>query len=71
MQLDLHLCNVIKESGTELTTAPADRELQLYHIENLLDAVYFLWFDQHQLERGAKQLAEVSYVCISHSLMPS
>lgn len=67
--LDLHLCNVVGLSRQALLLAPASHELQLDHVEHLLDAVYFLWFDRQQLERGAKNLVQVLSSLFAKSVM--
>lgn len=59
LQLDLHLCNVVRDSRQGLATDPINPALKLAHTSSLLDLVYFLWFEQQQLERGARLLAEV------------
>ncbi len=59
LQLDLHLFNMVTESRQALAADPTRLQLKFIHAANLLDSVYFLWFDQQQLTRGAKHLAEV------------
>ncbi len=52
-------CSTIDDGACLPATAAASFELRLNNIKDLLDAVYFFWYQERDLARGAKFLAKV------------
>ena len=59
VHLDFHLCESEYRSRLLATRTGASFELRLNNIKGLLDAVYFFWYQERDLARGAKFLAKV------------
>ncbi len=59
IHLDFHLCESEYRSHLLATRTGASFELRLNNIKDLLDAVYFFWYQERDLARGAKFLAKV------------
>ena len=59
VQLDLHLCSFEEESKQAMLGQPTQPHLKMMYISTLLDMVFFFWFEQQQLARGATMLAKV------------
>jgi len=59
VHLDFHLCESEYRSHLLATRTGASFELRLNNIKDLLDAVYFFWYQERDLARGAKFLAKV------------
>ncbi|DBB02296.1 TPA: hypothetical protein ACH3X3_011312 [Trebouxia sp. C0006] len=58
VHLDFHLCESEYRSHLLATRTGASFELRLNNIKDLLDAVYFFWYQERDLARGAKFLAK-------------
>lgn len=60
MALDCYLCYAETRSGA-WSFATAQPYFKKEHSVLLLELVYFLWFEERQLCRGAKMLAKVTF----------
>lgn len=59
VHLDFHLCESEYRSRLLATRTGASFEMRLNNIKDLLDTVYFFWYQERDLARGAKFLAKV------------
>ena len=63
VQLDFQLCYAeYRASCWDL--GPGQQFWKIQHTSLLLELVYFFWFEERQLARGAKMLAKVMFSCI-------
>lgn len=60
MVLDFHLC-IAEARSSVWSIISAQPYFQKERIVLLLEFVYFLWFEERQLSRGAKMLAKVIF----------
>lgn len=58
MQLDFHLCRAENRASRWIQLA-GQQFFKIQHTALLLELVYFFWFEERQLARGAKMLAKV------------
>ena len=65
VQLDLHLCQAENQAKRWIHLS-GQNFFKVQHTALLLELVYFFWFEERQLARGAKMLAKVKLVI--HSL---
>lgn len=58
VQLDLHLCQAENQAKRWIQLS-GQNFFKVQHTALLLELVYFFWFEERQLARGAKMLAKV------------
>lgn len=63
VQLDFQLCYAEYRASCWVLL-PGQQFWKIQHTALLLELVYFLWFEERQLARGAKMLAKVMFTCI-------
>ncbi len=63
VQLDFQLCYAEYRASCWVVL-PGQQFYKIQHTALLLELVYFFWFEERQLARGAKMLAKVMFTCI-------
>ena len=63
VQLDFQLCYAEYRASCWVLV-PGHQFWKIQHTTLLLELVYFFWFEERQLARGAKMLAKVMFTCI-------
>ncbi len=63
MQLDFQLCYAEYRASCWLLL-PGQQFFRIQHTALLLELVYFFWFEERQLARGAKMLAKVMFTFV-------
>lgn len=58
VQLDYHLCHTEHKSST-WRQALGENHFRAENIADLIEVIYFLWFEARQLSRAARMLAKV------------
>jgi len=63
VQLDFQLCYAEYRASCWLLL-PGQQFFRIQHTALLLELVYFFWFEERQLARGAKMLAKVMFTFV-------